>query len=252
LKDWARDVARAGDMRVEVRGRSVVLGCRVFAAVAAAVAVAGCSSQHTGDTAEAYCSTANMDPAVPIDTAQDWVTYADHLVEVRVVSEADAQKDADDGEPDTGYEARTVDVQLDQVLWSRPDAPQVPANMTWEAAGWTYDGDDREKSYWWGFPRIEVGHTYVVPIAYWRTGQLSADSHWGPFTESGILPYDDGVLGDGEQTPCAEPDWAPVAKRVIGETSDALAAILNDARPDPRAVPYMGLGQRQRYLKAVR
>ncbi|MEJ7628180.1 MAG: hypothetical protein WKF54_01145 [Nocardioidaceae bacterium] len=46
---------------------------------------------------------------------------------------------------------------------------------------------------------------------------------WTEYPVTGILPYDSGVLGSGERTPCAHPIWSPVAKRVIGQDAQALA-----------------------------
>jgi hypothetical protein len=225
-------------------------------ALAAASVVSGCWHSHGDDdesqTQTALCQTANLDPSVPIDTAQDWATYADHLTVVHVVSEHEGRRDRDDGDPSTGYLGRKVTVHVDDVLWSRREAPAMPHEMTWSAAGWSFDSDHQEKAYWWGFPRLEVGHSYVLPVTDWSRPGANHRADWEPYTTTGILPYDDGVLGDGETTPCRHPDWAPVAKQAVGKDAQALAAILERSKPDPEAVPYLDLDPRTRFERASR
>ncbi len=219
------------------------------AGYAASLFVGGCADRQVG-AAGADCIPANLDLTAPDSTARDWVTYADHLAIVHVTAETPGAKDVDVGDPATGIQARSVTVQVNQVLWSRATAPRLPTTMTWSAAGWTYDANGREKTYWWGYPRLEVGHTYVSPITYWRY-DTPEDDTWAEFTPRGVLPYDDGVLGQGETTPCANPQWAPVAEKMIGERADALADVLRQTKPDQRAVPYMDLNQSERYQRAV-
>ncbi len=228
----------------KLRGAAVL----ITGAFLVSSAAAGCSSDPAeAGTEEDFssCDTANMDPSLPTSTARDWVTYADHLAIVHWVSEKELETIPDDGDPEQGEIQRSVTIGVDDVLWSRPQAPALPDEITYFAWGWTYDGDERTELGPWGFPRIEEGHTYVMPIVRY-TDPDGAHSRWGPFASDGTLPYDDGVLGEGETTNCAHPQWAPVAQKVIGQDAQALADVLDSTKPDPKALPYMNLDPEKR------
>lgn len=211
----------------------------------------GCSSDAVTDGGSAPCETASMDPALPIDTARDRVTYADHLAIVHWLSEKEFRRIPDGGDPQQGEITRSVTVRVDDVLWSRKRAPELPDEFSYFAWGWTYDGDHRTEASPWGFPRVEEGHTYVMPIARFSDPH-GRHPRWSPFADSGVLPYDDGVLGEGETTACAHPAWAPVAQRAVGKGVHALADMLDHTKPDPKALPYMKLDPQTRFQHASR
>jgi hypothetical protein len=135
-------------------------------------------------------------------TVGDWATYADHLLVVTVTGEVRQSTSTAEIERGGGMIGRTVQLRVDNVLWSAPDAPRpAPAALALQAAGWASGAADatvkvalRRSS------RLEVGHTYVKAVE-WIDDPCSDDPKRGSREGLGsgdTIPYDKGVLGAGE------------------------------------------------------
>lgn len=188
----------------------------------------------------------------PNATADDWVTYADHVLAVTPVAErapAPADNDEDGG---GGLIDRDVTLRVDRVLWSRPDPDRpAPATLDWKAWGWRYEADpgDRTAIVGAGSPRIELGHSYLLAVA-WEPARCSPGdpvqpAGWTGLGSASTVPFDHGIVGEGEfegrvrNAAEAKADADPsspnftFAQRMIGADGDQVAQALATARPGP-------------------
>lgn len=109
------------------------------AAVAVITGVVGFTT-FSGSQERSGAVTVTASSPFPAETAQDWATFADHLVVGEVVAEQPlTQSSEGDGH---GSQLRDVTLRVDEVLWSREEAPPLPDQVTWETLGWNYvDGE---------------------------------------------------------------------------------------------------------------
>ncbi len=183
----------------------------------------------------------------PNETATDWVTYADHVVVVTPVSESEiapAQTELERGE---GLLLRHVQLRVDDLLWSRPDAPEAPTSFGWTAYGWHFkDGstDNRIKMAGEGDSRIELGHTYVMALQ-WEPARCSEGDHvpasWRGLGGGSTIPFDAGVLGQGESEgrvqsaaqvrAAADAAGGTLEEQMAGKASTDLTRVLESAQP---------------------
>ncbi|PRY57842.1 hypothetical protein B0I28_106264 [Glycomyces artemisiae] len=191
---------------------------------------------------------------LPSITADDWVTYADHVIVVEAVSEETIAPGAEELERGEGIIGRTVSLNVEDVLWSREGAPvAAPATWSFNALGWHFTDGDTEGAVemaLYGFPRVEVGHQYVMAIR-WEAAVCDEDGEYTPAQWHGLgegseIPFDGGVLGNGESEGAVEdaaafaaaaedlPDQG-VEELLAGEGADAIVAALESAVPDAAA-----------------
>lgn len=195
---------------------------------------------------------------LPSATAQDWVTYADHVVVVTPAAESDLGPSQGEIALGEGSVLRSIDLRVDEVVWSSPvPAAPAPQSFTWTGFGWTFhDGvKNRSEMVPAGQPRVEIGHAYVMAID-WEPDLCSGDARLGRWLGLGsdsTLPYDGQRIGVGEYEG-AERDLAqaeeeaerlgtvyeragsavPLSVSLVGDKADALHEVL--ARQEP-AVP---------------
>jgi hypothetical protein len=188
---------------------------------------------------------------LPDRTASDWVTYADAVVVVTPARETELGPDRIERARGEGLITRRVTLHVDTVLWTRPhQSHAVPESLPWPAFGWLFHGDpgaagDRVEMAAPGTPRIELGHTYVIAIereaALCPPGADRIPPRWLGLGADAALPFDDGILGDGEiagRSPAARVPRAPgdpgfgLADAVTGRGAPALVAALARARPE--------------------
>ncbi|TDD21592.1 hypothetical protein [Nonomuraea diastatica] len=189
---------------------------------------------------------------LPSHTASDWVTYADHVVVVTAEAERELPASEDERAAGQGYLPREVTLAVKETLWSRQGAakPVPEPRFVWPAAGWTFGEDGRRLLAMEGQPRIEVGHTYILAIAwvpgYTDDGEV-VPGQWRGLGEKSLLPYDDGVIGNGESegrlttatsdghdSAVAEPDGPSLEEEMRGRPAADLAAGLKAAQPGER------------------
>lgn len=202
----------------------------------------GCSS-GTGDVIIASGAA-----RYPNQTASDWLTYADHVVIASAASETALPMDGDDRRHDEGHVDRKVTLNVDRVLWSRGDAsrPAPDGQFEWNAWGWALQDGERIPMASAGAPRIEVGHTYIMAIAWepaFDDGHDHVPAHWVGLGPDAILPYDDGVIGKGELAgrevsgasprPTSDPNFS-LEDELAGRTAEDLLTALQSAEPEQR------------------
>ncbi|MEV6395879.1 hypothetical protein AB0M39_14040 [Streptomyces sp. NPDC051907] len=142
----------------------------------------------------------------PAQTATDWVTYADHVVEVTPVADRDIPPGQDEIDRGEGLILRNVTLRVDKVLWSSDtSAKTAPSSFEWTAHGWQFtDGSTANRTEMAGEdePRIETGHRYVMAIEWQEPkcdpGDGEIPGQWRGLGSESNIPYDNSVLGQGE------------------------------------------------------
>ncbi|MFH8702004.1 hypothetical protein [Streptomyces chartreusis] len=180
-------------------------------------------------------------------TATDWVSQADHVAVLSVLSEKELPPTQEEQAAGEGLIGREITVRVDKILWSSPN-PAHPApsdTFSWTADGWSFQGEERTAFTMAGSPRYEPGHTYIEALK-WEPEHRDEDditpAQWVGLGEGSSLPYDGGVIGKGEyqgETVSAssfksmEDDSAQgsLEEQMAGKTASDLIAALNAARP---------------------
>jgi hypothetical protein len=198
---------------------------------------------------------------LPNETAADWVTYADYVVVVTATSERAVEAPLDPGAPETTL-GRDVTLTVDDTLWARNAEAEAPSTVRWSAGGWGFTADEpgiRHEMVEVGAPRIEVGHSYVIAIKWelplYTQGPDKETAQWRGLGGGSVLPFDAGVVGNGEfegevrtvkQAIASVERGAPeqtFANMMLGESGSVLARKLGeteshtnpqDFRPTPR------------------
>lgn len=145
----------------------------------------------------------------PSETATDWVTYADHVVEVTPVTETRIEPNQEEVDRGEGLILRDVKLRVDRVLWSSEEATKTaPQTFNWTAHGWMFGGGEDDDSSVLtemageGQPRIELGHHYIMAIE-WQEPRCGTDDgdipgQWRGLGSGSTLPYDASTIGQGE------------------------------------------------------
>ncbi|WP_030038716.1 hypothetical protein [Streptomyces resistomycificus] len=130
----------------------------------------------------------------PSQTAEDWVTHADHVV----VATPTAERDTNGRDVAQGvfrYETdRMVTFRTDDLLWSsdRP-ARSMGKEFDMVAPGWRVyrESGNRIKRTAPNAPRLETGHTYLLALRW-------SDDGWIVLGEGAAVPFDDRTGDQGE------------------------------------------------------
>jgi hypothetical protein len=181
---------------------------------------------------------ATTDVAFPSDTASDVVSYADHVALVTAIAETDAPPTATPVNSPGGEHVvmRTITFRVDRTLWSRPDAPTAPKQLTALWWGWLLRDSKRTPFIVHGAPAVFLGATYVMPIAYDGTAF------------SAIEPF--AVFRVGRDGISLEEQDTPLALDLADAALDEISTVFASAEPDPVAAQYRHLLPRAR-LAAV-
>ena len=136
-------------------------------------------------------------------TADDWAMYAEFVVTATAVNES---FDYPSGSSETMTLAdelvgRRVEFTVDQVLWTSPNAVNTaPEAVELTAMGYDPSAGTNIDVTLPRTSRLEVGHTYVLALEWWRGGCFNGANEPGTWTLiglDGVIPYDE-VLGAGE------------------------------------------------------
>lgn len=185
-------------------------------------------------------------------TAQHWVSAAEHVAVVSVLSEVRGQPSSAELGRGEGLIGREIDARLDQVVWSAAKAfPKAPATIRLQAVGWVFNNNDglgERRFALEGSPRLEPGHSYVVALDWVDDPCLEdpAEGAWALLGGGGIIPADGGVLGAGEFEGTVftvdearkawrktNPTIAGLRDQVVGSEVGALVDRLESATPRP-------------------
>ncbi|WP_129308201.1 hypothetical protein [Streptomyces sp. L2] len=163
----------------------------VVAVLAVTGIVAGVLVGTSGLETVSGCGTAS--DYYPSQTAEDWVTYADHVVVASPVREAETGR-SDYTKGSVRYDDdRTVTFRTDHLLWSsRHPAHRMGDSFAMVAPGWrVYRSGTRVKRTATDAPRLELGHTYLLALRW-------TDGRWTVLGEGASVPFDDHTGDQGE------------------------------------------------------
>jgi hypothetical protein len=225
----------------------------MFGTVALAAAIAtgtaigalrGDSDAAGPDAAGVTTMTGHGSAILPYETGTDWVSYADHVIAARVESDAElpAPEDIERGE---GYIGRRVVLRVEDKLWSRSGAPvAVPDTLELDVAGWVLHDGQRRDFVLEGGPRVEVGHSYIFPFAW------LGEEGWAPLSTAAVLPYDEGVIGRGENHGADADEGTALFDEASGRSGPELANLLAATEPYPETAAFAHLDPRKRWEMA--
>ncbi|MEU6555267.1 hypothetical protein ABZ915_34095 [Streptomyces sp. NPDC046915] len=163
----------------------------VAAVLAAAGIAAGVLAGRTGLTTVVGCASGG--DAYPSQTAEDWITYADHVVMATPTQERDTNR-RDFTTGSMRYQVdRAVTFRTDNLLWSsRHAAKEMGKGFDMTAPGWqVYRSGGRIKRTATDAPRLETGRTYLLALRW-------TDDGWVTLGEGAAVPFDDHTGDQGE------------------------------------------------------
>ncbi|MEU2288639.1 hypothetical protein ABZ614_43360 [Streptomyces sp. NPDC013178] len=221
------------------------------AALAAAVGVprmvsAGETSQ--ADTTSSAGAHAAVDDRYPSQTAADWIAHTDHAIAYTVLSEKALPMSEEEEQSGEGFVPRELTVRVDKVIWSHPastsEPPAVGSTIVRHSGGWTVHDGERTPVVDADRPVLEPGHSYIEAVHWLTKGPDGTElpPSWVGLGEGSKLPFDNGVIGKGEnegQTVSAtrframedEPGPASLEEQMAGKSATELAAALDAAVP---------------------
>jgi hypothetical protein len=213
--------------------RRFVLGrlVPVLATVALVTGAVMLAKASGGAESGALCREAapNFDPAWPMTTLTDLVSYSDQLSVVTVASEK-ALSPLVESDENGGMVGRSVDLVIDRTLWRRDGAPTVSGRVSTIVDPWMVDGDDARPWYISGGARLEVGDRYLVPLTQVKDEEGVG---WTTNGEDAVYPLNGSTIVCGK---VREEEFAN--EDVSGWTVDDFAARFAATDPDPLAVKY--------------
>ncbi|MFF4900013.1 hypothetical protein [Streptomyces sp. NPDC001068] len=166
---------------------------RPVAAVLAAVGVvAGALVGGPGLESVPGCWTSG--DLYPSQTAEDWVSYADHVVVAGPTRERETNRRTY-GKGAVAYAMdRRVTFRVDSRLWSR-DSPRhtIGTDFDMVAPGWRVyrSSGARVPQPATDAPRLQVGHTYLLALRWSGDG-------WAVLGEGAAVPFDEHTADRGE------------------------------------------------------
>lgn len=171
------------------------------------------------------------------DSLDDWTTEKSDFVAVATV---ESERLVPSATENTQSESRPSmqKIKIGDVLWTNPDGVAVPQEL--EIIGWGFnlnnDTGDLKPIVPSGGPRLQPGDTFVGSFSN-DTHRFSAEytkspeyqqlpSHWGIFTERGVLKIVDGKIVTEDRTTAYEKPFAGLTVEEFGQklTSAAKAS----------------------------
>lgn len=216
------DAAIAGEAEGGVARRPAL---RRLGAASVVVLVAAAGTIYAArDRDSATPGMAYVDAQVryPYETADDVVTYSDHVVLVTAVSEIELPNDAppERAAAGEGEVYRRVTFRVERSLWSRAGAPAAPAEFTSVWWGWLVENHARRPVTAHGAPWVRVGSRYVLPLAF-------ENGRFEPIQLFAAFPM-------GETVEPAEGQDTALARRLAGKTPADVSAVFAAAKARPR------------------
>lgn len=205
------------------------------------VAAVSCSDDSSDDAPQAPGGSALE--TLPSAELTDWVNYGDAVVGLTVTAEEEIPPDQEQMERGEGYVARTVTVEVNEVLWEHPEAPSTPDTFDFMTIGWTMHDGQKLDAHNEGGERFEVGERYLVAL------NRRPDGIVAPVGSQAVLRID----GDERVVDAPDPDREPpegvepaeielagltideVVAKVAGTERHPVAEANRDLDPEARA-----------------
>lgn len=186
----------------------------------------------------------------PDRTPADVVSWAEHLVPFKVLSEERLEFDQGVKTRGEGLVGRRITVEFGQLIWSNRLARPLPKQASWIAFGWILkEGTHLVPLVPRNAARLEVGGGYIAPILGFGLSELVASPVWAPMTVHAVVPQ----KGDEIATHDISARLPLVGIGAVFAPLDPaeMRRILDEAPRDPALEPFMHLPPEDR-LRAVR
>lgn len=185
---------------------------------------------------------AHTEYAFPDDKLEDWVSYADQVSEIEVVSESRGALTGEAEVAREGYVSRTIEVRIGETIWWNPEVREEPetGELRLGAIGWHQRGNKLIRLRALEAPRLNVGGIYVVPLQ-WHGKSWSLLTNRCTFAANG----DETAEADVAMTKHGE-----VAAKLSGMSYAAIHDLLTSTQPYKAAAMHWDLPPSER-LAAV-
>lgn len=201
---------------------------RIVVLLIALVGLAAVTAACGGSGDERSAVVAHAEPRWPDSTLRDWVSYADQVSVVRVISESRIDPPSDVIERGEGYVGRRITIEVESTIWGR-GFHEVNGRVTMLAPGWAMHDSKEYPFVPAGGSRGEVGHRYLAPLV------LTDEGDWTIFSFSGLFPLFDDRISEDRRAGTAE---GQIAKQIVGLTVPSVTEMLAKTDADPLAVKY--------------
>lgn len=220
------------------------------------LATTGCAPSAENDGVRVIASEGLR--VLPAESLTDWVTYVDAVVVARVTAKeiSPEKPSSDEEESGEGYAVQLVTFDILDTLWAPEGRARPDTTFTTGYNGFVWENGDRENA----TPlveadaaRFEIGGTYVLPLVDY----VGLDG-WGVLDPTSVLPFEDGIVGNGETIlgadgrPTPQFSLSQPAQKLWGRDRDGIVETLSQTKPDPYASPYADLPAEERYQRAIR
>jgi hypothetical protein len=185
------------------------------------VLLAACSQESRGTPVVAGDGAGRL----PAESLRDWVSYADEVAVFTVASEQELQTPQEESARGEGLVGRTVELQVNKILWRRPGSQPAGDVLDVATYGWVLKDGEQISFAPSSGPRLEVGRTYVAPLVRFSDGE------WGPQSDDSVVEVRDGSLvwtGRGQPS-------RPAAS-LTGKSTAEVAQQVSAARAYPAAI----------------
>jgi hypothetical protein len=193
---------------------------------------------------------------LPSETLSDWTSYSDYVVDAVATQVTRGRPSNAEIQAKEGLAVRFVTLKVAGVLWSAPKAHARPDSLLVPDGGWLFkEGQSERQLLIPDSVHFEVGHHYLMPIFY----DESFSPAWQGLYSSAFLPFDNGVVGQGEtiygndQKPIDATRDARESRRTLwGKDATGIAASLASAKPDKIALAHADLPPTARYRLVIK
>jgi hypothetical protein len=181
------------------------------------------------------------------------VTYGEYALRVWATAEHAGQVDRAALDRGEGVIPRTVNLDVRDVVWRSPvSRHESPTTLIWSTYGWWFDRGNTDAAAAMvgdGESQLAPGHDYLVAVAWdprhCSAGDPDEPGRWRPLGAQAVLPFDHGVLGEGERMGQVrtlaraeefrdEVDPASVLARVMGGGAPEVGTLLRGTSPVPQ------------------
>lgn len=219
-----------------------------LSALVTAMAVASC-----GSGGPAFRTVSGIS-SLPNESLQDWVSYGDAVAVVQIASEdGESALTPEEEAAGEGLTVRHVTAEVRSIVWTAPNVghDDPPPSFSIDAPGWIYADGSKHPYVMEDGNRLEVGDTYLMPIAEFDAGG------WKPIGFGVPLAGEQSLrVVPGEQEATATEGRSivdpPAAVELSGLTVDAAADLIAATAPDPVAAQHVDLDPQARFREVTR
>lgn len=190
---------------------------------------------------------ADSKAVLPNERLQDWVSYGDAVVVVRLISQTTSSTTPEEKAAGEGITSRKVVAEVVKVLWTRRAEEKVPDRLGLITFGSVVRGG-QQTPIAGDSARLAIGSSYLMPIVNWPRPQPG----WAPLYDGQIFAWSDGRVDPDAAQGSEIANGPSAAAQVAGKSGDQIAALLRATPPDPVAAANADLDAEARFDEVQR